>query len=91
MDVALTLAHLVPNAIYLGSLTANDEAAYLAIVWRDERKQPTWAELVAAADAALAEYEAARPVDKADALADVLRAKGVISAGEADTVKGQGR
>lgn len=89
MDVALTLAYLVPGAIYLGSLTANDEAAYQAIAWRDERPQPTWPELVAAADAALAAYQAAQPVSAVDSLADTLRSKGVITQAEADAVKGR--
>lgn len=48
MDIALTLDKLVPAAQYRGSLTANDKKAYDAIVWLDERPQPSWPEVNAA-------------------------------------------
>jgi hypothetical protein len=43
MDVALAIDALVPAAQYRGSVTANTEQAYQAIVWLDERPKPTWA------------------------------------------------
>lgn len=46
MDVALTLEALVPAAKYRGSLTANDKAAFDALVWEDDRAKPTWQEMV---------------------------------------------
>jgi hypothetical protein len=50
-DIALALHALVPGARYRGSLTANNQAAYEAILWSaDEiRPQPTWAEVHAKA------------------------------------------
>lgn len=42
MDVALALDVLVPGAQYGGSLTANTEEVYDAIIWQDERQKPSW-------------------------------------------------
>jgi hypothetical protein len=48
MDLALAIEKLLPSAEYGGSTTANDEAAFDALVWTDARDKPTWAEIVAA-------------------------------------------
>lgn len=48
MDIAIVIEKLVPSANYFGSLTANDEAAYDALQWSDERTKPTFAQLIAA-------------------------------------------
>jgi len=45
MDVAMMTNRLVPNADYIGSLTANTETAYNAITWNDATTKPTWQEL----------------------------------------------
>ena len=46
MDIALTLCYLVPGAKYYGSTSANDEAAYDALDWKDERPKPSWQDIV---------------------------------------------
>lgn len=48
MDIAITIEKLVPTADYFGSVTSNDEAAYAAIQWNDERPKPTWEEILEA-------------------------------------------
>ncbi|MBN8995933.1 MAG: hypothetical protein J0H94_11970 [Rhizobiales bacterium] len=53
MDLAIAIEALVPAAQYGGSTTANDQAAFDALDWIDERPRPTWDQLVAA-DAAIA-------------------------------------
>ena len=47
-DIAIALDKLMPAARYGGSLTANDRAAYDALVWEDDRPKPTWAQIEAA-------------------------------------------
>jgi len=47
MDIAAILDKLVPAAKYGGSLTARTQEAYEATVWKDDRDQPTWAEIEA--------------------------------------------
>lgn len=49
MDIALVLDHVLPGAVYGGSLTENTQAAYDALVWGDARPKPSWAEIGAAA------------------------------------------
>jgi hypothetical protein len=90
MDICLTLAHLVPMAEYSGSLTANTRASFDALLWRDARTKPTWAELNAAAADALAAYEAARPVGLVEELAEMLFSKGQLARADADKFKARG-
>lgn len=76
-DVALAIEALVPAAEYGGSVTANTEEAYNAIVWKDERPQPTWAEVIAAeppAPAPTVTMRQARLALNAASLLDVVNA-----------------
>lgn len=50
IDIASIIDYLVPAADYEGSLTANNEAAYWGMVWKDERTKPTWQQILDAAD-----------------------------------------
>lgn len=45
VDVAAALDVLAYGAEYRGSLTANTQEAYEAIVWEDERPKPSWEEI----------------------------------------------
>jgi len=47
-DLYLALDYLVPEAIFLGSLTDNTQASYDAITWQDSRPKPTWTDVSAA-------------------------------------------
>lgn len=47
MDIAYALDRLVPGAEYRGSTTANNRAAYDALVWLDARAKPSWDDVVA--------------------------------------------
>ncbi len=47
MDIALCLDELTPAAKYMGSVTANDRAAYDAVKWQDERPKPDWGDILA--------------------------------------------
>ena len=50
LDIALAIGKILPAAEYLGSTTANTEAAWDAVTWTDTRRaKPTWVELEAAA------------------------------------------
>ncbi len=48
-SVENVLRHLAPEPKFYGSLAANNQAAYDAIEWVDDRTKPTWAALLAAA------------------------------------------
>ena len=48
-SVENVLKYIVPDAKFFGSLVGNNEQAYSEIEWADDRKKPTWAELIAAA------------------------------------------
>lgn len=50
MDIALILDKLVPGANYSGSLTANDQPAYFALNWQDNREKPSWQAILDAAN-----------------------------------------
>lgn len=43
--LATALDELVPAAAYEGSLTDDDQAAFDALVWHDERAKPSWSAL----------------------------------------------
>lgn len=45
MDLALAIENLVPAAQYGGSTTANDQAAFNALVWEDGRAKPNWTQI----------------------------------------------
>ena len=45
MDIALAIEHLVPQAKYGGSVTANTKEAYEAITWNADRKKPSWSDI----------------------------------------------
>ena len=48
MDIALAIDHLVPQAKYAGSTSGNDRKTYEDLVWEDDRKKPTWEEIIIA-------------------------------------------
>ena len=57
MDTALAISYIVPDARFIGSVINNTEEEYNAIRWRDNRPQPTWAELAAAYNNAVGDYK----------------------------------
>lgn len=90
MDLALAIDALVPAARYGGATTANDRAAFDALDWTDQRRKPTWDQIVAA-DAALVLPEPApsleerlvaleQKVSRSAKLEAALVEKGTISA-----------
>ena len=46
MDIALCIEKLLPAAKYGGSTTANTKEAYDKLRWEDERKKPTWQDIL---------------------------------------------
>lgn len=42
VDLAFNLEKLIPSAKYRGSLTANTEESYNALIWEDEREKPDY-------------------------------------------------
>ena len=69
MDIALAVEKILPAAEYRGSVTANTQAAWDAVVWTDTRRsKPTWAELVAAAPDPLEEAQKALQKTFTDAI-----------------------
>jgi hypothetical protein len=46
MDIALCIEKLIPSAKYGGSVTDNSKKSYDALRWEDERKKPTWEDLL---------------------------------------------
>lgn len=46
MDIALCIEKLIPQAKYGGSVTDNSKKSYDALRWEDERKKPTWEQIV---------------------------------------------
>lgn len=46
MDIALCIERLVKSAKYGGSTTDNTEKAYESLRWEDERKKPSWQDIL---------------------------------------------
>ena len=46
LDIALCIEKLIPAARYGGSVTDNSKKSYDALRWEDERKKPTWEQIV---------------------------------------------
>lgn len=47
MDIAMSLEQLIPSAQYFGSVTDGTSKAWDAVTWNDDRKKPSWKELLA--------------------------------------------
>ena len=62
MDIALVLDRLVPGADWQGSVTANTKEAFDAIRWNDDRRKPSWAEVLIAWRAIQREPKPASPM-----------------------------
>lgn len=70
MDLALAIDQLIPGARYSGSCTANDYAAFIALIWEDQRAKPTWEQLLGSSTTA----QGASLCKQIDAAADAARA-----------------
>lgn len=64
MDIALAVDNILPGAKYFGSVTANTQEAWDAVVWKDSRiDKPTWEELEAAMPDPILEARAAKQAE----------------------------
>lgn len=48
MNIAFVLDKLVPGGDWQGSLTSNTRESYDSLRWSDDRKKPTWDEIIEA-------------------------------------------
>lgn len=46
IDISLTLEYLLPNTKYGGAFEYNTKEEYDKIRWEDDRKKPSWSEII---------------------------------------------